>query len=114
MTGWAFGSLIRPRSPTGVRHDGDPGGREGEGAPQVVVGLDRTPETTDVVTQPPDQDGGLVDEREAPGERLDRPVAEEPVLPIGRCGDGGELSRVRSHEHVDAGRVAAANLEAAE
>jgi hypothetical protein len=78
------------------------------------VGFDRGPEPVDVVPEPPDEDGRLVDERQASRNRLDRPVPEQSVAPVGRPGEGRELRRLGAHEDVDAGRVATAHLEPAE
>ena len=115
LTGWAFAWLIRPTlahrvcATTVIRAE-----EQGQGAPQVGVAPDGRPEPGDVVPQPPDEDSGLVDEREAARDGLDRAVAEQRVRPFGRRREGREVRRVGGHEDVDAGRVAAAHLEAAE
>ena len=85
----------------------------GESGLQQIVGRDRGPQRRRVVTQLADLGGGLVDERQLPAVGLtNRPGLVERIP--GARGEGIPDRRRVRHQHLDAGGVASADLEAVE
>ena len=102
--------------PSRVTEDDDLGLVVGQGLAQQRVARDLRPQLARVVAEPADLGRGLVDEAELPVRCAHRHGAEErirrPVADDVRDRRRREVETVVAHEQVQAGRVAAADLEA--
>ena len=104
--------------PAGVAQDRGLGPLGGQGPGQQSVGADRLPQGPGVVAQLAHLGRGLVHEAQHVSRAPDRTGAEQGVAAPGAEPDAHlglvEVEAVVAHEQVEAGRVAASDLEAVE